>query len=352
MITSSQLILLVISAFVIADATVTVKKDAQYKAMLSAGRLLQENRYNFVTITPESHKRVLARTTEKVNSLRDVFGWSRSFTLGEAHKAGLNDSMINLLQENDILSSHNDLLKSNVRFSSAASLHQKVHADLELLFMHSSFPTDQENSIFFGPDSYRYLIFLRDHVGTRHFKSAIDIGAGSGVGGLFFCNSADNIVLTDINDVTFKYAAVNARLNNCKSKVTFIKSDIMKSLSNQKFDLIVSNPPYMVDTSREKVRVYRNGGGNRGIELSVRIVRESIPHLEDGGIFALYTGVPIVNGIDVFWEEIKDELLRSDEFSEVKYYEIDADVWGEELSTDVYGDVDRIAVTGLVIKKK
>jgi methylase of polypeptide subunit release factors len=317
--------------------------------MVALGRLLQKQNYKFITVTPESHKRILKRKQSEPITIRDIFGWSKQFP---NNTDVLDSSMIESLRSNRLLSQSGNDLKSTVRFSSAASLKQTSHTDPEMLFMHSSFPTEQEQSIFFGPDSYRYLNFLRDKVGDKKFKNVVDIGAGSGVGGLFFKDNADQIILTDINDAAFQYAAVNAELNNCADKIKLIKSDIMKDVEKQEFDLIVSNPPYMVDTSRDVVRAYRNGGGDRGIDLSVRIVRESIPFLAHGGILALYTGVPIVNGVDVFWDEIKDELKTNPNIEQVDYYEIDVDVFGEELSTEVYGDVDRIAVTGLTLKMK
>jgi len=50
--------------------------------LLQLGRLLQDADYRFVTITPESHRRVTARASGKARSLRDVFGWNLPFEEG------------------------------------------------------------------------------------------------------------------------------------------------------------------------------------------------------------------------------------------------------------------------------
>jgi methylase of polypeptide subunit release factors len=59
------------------------------------------------------------------------------------------------------------------------------------------------------------------------------------------------------------------------------------------FDLIISNPPYLVDKSR---RLYRHGGGAWGCNLGLRIVQEGLTKLGPGGKLLLYTGTPIVEG--------------------------------------------------------
>ncbi len=43
-------------------------------------------------------------------------------------------------------------------------------------------PTAERDAVFFGPDTYRFAIFLRHHV--QQAARAVDIGCGSGAGGL------------------------------------------------------------------------------------------------------------------------------------------------------------------------
>ena len=61
------------------------------------------------------------------------------------------------------------------------------------------------------------------------------------------------------------------------------------------FDLIISNPPYLVDPL---ARVYRHGGGELGSALSVEIAVQGVDRLAPGGRLLLYTGsgVPLDAG--------------------------------------------------------
>ena len=112
-------------------------------------------------------------------------------------------------------------------------------------------------------------------------------------------------------------------------------------------DVIISNPPYLVDEDR---RLYRHGGGELGITLGLRIAKESMAKLVPGGCLVLYSGTPIVNGADAFFESLRPVLqLYASHFV---YEEIDPDVFGEELDRPAYAHVDRIAAVGLTVIKR
>ncbi len=127
-------------------------------------------------------------------------------------------------------------------------------------------------------------------------------------------------------------------------EASFRQCDLFTDL-DETFDLIVANPPYLVDP---QARLYRHGGGALGSELSIRIVREGISHLAAGGRLILYTGSPIVRGRDLLREAI-DAATRGTAVS-FTYVELDPDVFGEELEMPAYQEVDRIAVVGVVLK--
>jgi SAM-dependent methyltransferase len=300
--------------------------DAKDLALLSLGRELQARNYCFTTITPTSHYRVNARPDSTASPLQRVFGWSRSFKPIE-----IPSKMIGLLSEAGELREQDDLLYSNVRFSSLG----------EHLFAHSAFPTEAPDSVFFGPDTYRFARALRHAV--RDLPAAasftiVDIGCGSGAGGV----TAD-VILSDINPKALRYSRINAQLNGVPNARTAL-SDVFDSI-NEGAHLIISNPPYLVDRS---ARLYRHGGGNFGFELSLRIVEESIDRLYPGGVLFLYTGTPIVDGVDQFFAALRPHL--EGQGRDFTYEEIDPDVFGEELETAPYDRVDRIAVVALTIR--
>jgi methylase of polypeptide subunit release factors len=111
-------------------------------------------------------------------------------------------------------------------------------------------------------------------------------------------------------------------------------------------DLVLANPPYLRDELR---RTYRDGGGELGETLSLRIVSEAAQRLARGGTLILYTGAAIVDGEDVFLRKATALLERSG--MTFTYEELDPDVFGEELSKPAYASVDRIAAVLLRAEK-
>ena len=284
------------------------------------GQALHETGYAFVTPTPETHRRVLARGGEARN-LRDVFGWNRPFAPDV-----LPPRLLSLLEEAGATERSGPLLRSRVRFSSLGSL----------LLAHSAYPTTEQDAVFFGPDTYRFASFLEARAAGR-VGAVADVGCGTGAGGLLMAARAASVVLLDINPVALKFARANCELNGLAAGIE--QSDVLSGAAGP-LDLIIANPPYLSDPLR---RAYRDGGGDLGTGLSVRFVREALDRLTPGGRLLLYTGTPVVGGEHVLWRHLAPllERIRYD------YRELDPDVFGEELDRPPYAGVERIAVVGL-----
>jgi release factor glutamine methyltransferase len=293
------------------------------EALLQLGRALRASGYRFVTVTPESHRRVHGRA-EKVPTLRDVFGWSRPFGRGDI--PGL---LFDLLVSAGALVVRGERFLSAVRFSSLG----------EDLFVHSAYPTSDPGAVFFGPDTYRFcgaIARLR-----RASKRCIDVGCGSGAGGIVAARAgARSVVLADVNEDALSLARVNAALAGVD--VAIVRSDVLVAVEGS-FDLVISNPPYLVDAQH---RTYRDGGGAFGEALSVRIASEALARLEPGGTLLLYTGTAIVDGEDTFRRAVAPVVARAGATS--TYEELDPDVFGEELDQLSYAEVERIAAVVLV----
>jgi len=148
----------------------------------------------------------------------------------------------------------------------------------------------------------------------------------------------------DINPLALRYTAINAALAGV-SNVSVEPSDLLEGISGT-FDLIVVNPPYMLDAGE---RTYRHGGGALGAELSLRIVEQARERLSPGGSLLLYTGVAIVEGQDALLEAIRLR-LAGPEWAWV-YREIDPDVFGEQLLEPGYERVERIAAVSLTVNR-
>jgi methylase of polypeptide subunit release factors len=170
----------------------------------------------------------------------------------------------------------------------------------------------------------------------------VDVGCGAGVGGLSITDRAQRVVLADVNERALRDARVNARLAAVDAEIR--ASDVLASVDGS-IDVVIANPPYLVDRER---RLYRDGGGTRGEALGVRMAREALARLEPGGTLVLYTGTAIVDGCDTFRAAVEPALAGA---REVLYEELDPDVFGEELDQPGYEDVERIAAVGLVARR-
>ncbi len=310
------------------------KQDA---ALLALGEALREIGYRFTTPTPATHALVNARDSSRVGkSLTDVFGWSRPFDL-----TLLPPKIADLATTAGAIERVEIGWRSRVRFSTLDGL----------LFLHSAFPTSGPDAVFFGPDTYRFARLLKTIASEPVSKSlrVIDIGCGSGAGGIYLSRLLRHrcdvdLVLGDINPQALRTSRINAALNGCRADVA--ESDVLENIDGHA-DIIMANPPYLVDGAK---RLYRHGGGEYGGDLSLRIVEESLSRLRSGGRLVLYTGSAIVDGVDTFRQQVEPLLERA--ALPYSYEEIDPDVFAEELREGPYQRADRIAVIGLIVRQE
>jgi SAM-dependent methyltransferase len=293
-------------------------------ALLRLGRELRAGGYHFTTVTPETHARVNRRPGNAVaRSVRDVFGWSRPFP-----REVMPERLMGLLHAAGVLEQCGELWRSRVRFSCY---------DGEL-FVHSAFPTDAVDSVFFGPDTYRMADAAT--AGLRGgTKRVADIGCGTGAAAIAIAKRVPRaeVLAVDLNDTALRYARVNAALAGVDN-VRAEHSDLLTGVDGS-FDLIVSNPPFMIDPAG---RAYRDGGGPGGHEVSLRIIDTARTRLAPGGSLVLFSGAGIVEGRDPLLEAATRRLAGSG--LTWSYREVDPDVYGEELDGPAYAWADRIAV--------
>ena len=302
--------------------------------LVALAALLRQQSYRFITVTPATHGRVLKRpATQAAVTLRDVFGWSKTFRAGE-----IDATVLAQMEKAGVLRDDQGALRSDVRVSSID----------EQLYFHSAYPTEDADAVFLGPDTYRFLRAAGhaiDHLGGD-VRRAVDIGCGAGPGAIMLARRFPQaeVFAVDINSKALALTQVNSVLAGT-ANVQCRHSDMLNDLDGQ-FDLIIANPPYLLDAGE---RAYRHGGGELGAGLSLKIVEAAIARLAPGGTLLLYTGVAIDNGDDPFLKQA-GILLEAARLS-WKYEEIDPDVFGEELDTPAYAGVDRIAAVLLLARK-
>jgi SAM-dependent methyltransferase len=303
-------------------------------ALLDLARAVRGTDYRFVTVTPATHERVNRRSGNAwARNLADVFGWSRPFRTGV-----LPQDAFELAKRAGVLAPHEDGWRSLVRFSSLD----------DELFVHSAYPTTEVDAVFFGPDTGRLVeavtAYLPGH--DRPIHRAADIGCGAGAGTIAVAKRAHEaeVIGVDINPAALRATALNAALAGVTNVVSRA-SDMLHDLEGE-FDLIISNPPFMVDAAE---RAYRHGGGPLGAGLPLACVDAAVERLAPGGVLVLFTGVMVVEGETPFRDEAARRLATGG--LAWSYREVDPDVYGEELDNPGYAQADRIGLAVLTAKK-
>ncbi len=118
---------------------------------------------------------------------------------------------------------------------------------------------------------------LREEVGT-----ALDLGTGCGVQALHLARHSRRVVATDVNGRALRIARFNAALNDVEDRVEVRDGSYFGPVAGERFDLVVTNPPFVISPATGERLVYRDSGlpGDRVVE---DIVRAAPAHLAPGG---------------------------------------------------------------------
>ena len=130
-------------------------------------------------------------------------------------------------------------------------------------------------------------------------ESSADICTGSGCLGILLANAFPNaaIDVVDISPDAIAVANINITNYGLQEQITAIQSDMFSALTGKKYDLIISNPPYVDAPSMTQLPAeYRNepqlalGSGKAGLDHTHTILREAANYLNDGGILVVEIG--------------------------------------------------------------
>lgn len=136
-------------------------------------------------------------------------------------------------------------------------------------------------------------ITMRQPVGR-----ALDLGTGCGVQSLHLVRHAAEVVATDLNPRALELARVGAELSS--ARISFLEGSLFEPVAGELFDLIVSNPPYVMSPPGGERLTYREGDLVAD-GLVEAIVRGAPAHLAPGGSLQLLTNWAILDG--VAWED-------------------------------------------------
>ena len=105
-----------------------------------------------------------------------------------------------------------------------------------------------EHSLFSPNDIDKGTVTMLSKIEFKPGQKILDLGCGYGVIGIYAAHfsGAENVTMIDINPIAVEFAKKNAIYNNL-DVINIFQSDGLHNVSQQDFDLILSNPPYHAD---------------------------------------------------------------------------------------------------------
>jgi ribosomal protein L3 glutamine methyltransferase len=154
----------------------------------------------------------------------------------------------------------------------------------------------------------------------REVTRALDLCAGSGCIGIAMAahHPLWDVDLADISEDALALASENIARHQLGDRVRAVHSDLFQSLAGERYDLIVSNPPYVTDTEYaalpgEYAHEPKLGlaAGQDGLDFALRILRDASDHLSDKGLLIVEVGeseralVELLPAVPFVWIEFR-----------------------------------------------
>jgi ribosomal protein L3 glutamine methyltransferase len=133
----------------------------------------------------------------------------------------------------------------------------------------------------------------------RHVERALDLCTGSGCIGIAMAeyNPEWQVDIVDISDEALSLARENIAFQHVEGRVEAIQSDLFAGVAGRKYDLIVSNPPYVTEDEYaalpgEYAHEPKLGltSGADGLDLCLRMLDEAAGHLTEDGLLIVEVG--------------------------------------------------------------
>ena len=127
----------------------------------------------------------------------------------------------------------------------------------------------------------------------------LDLCTGSGAIAISIAKYVQNVKIyaVDISKKALEMAKQNATLNGVTNNIKFIESNLFDKIKDQKFDIIVSNPPYVPTNDIKKLPIDVQNephlaldGGKDGLDFYRKIAKEGYKYLNRQGYICLEIG--------------------------------------------------------------
>jgi hypothetical protein len=130
--------------------------------------------------------------------------------------------------------------------------------------------------------------------------SALDLGTGCGIQAMHAARHAKRVIATDISTRAIEIAGLNAQLNSI-TNIEFRLGNLFEPVAGERFDHIVSNPPFVITPRVEGIPAYEyRDGGMVGDALVASVIRGLAEYLEPGGVAQLLGNWEYRAGEDAF----------------------------------------------------
>ncbi len=130
-------------------------------------------------------------------------------------------------------------------------------------------------------------------------KRILDLCTGSGAIAISLAKYIENsqLTATDISQEALNIAEKNAENNNVEKQIAFLPSDLFEELPREKYDIIVSNPPYIkrevikrLEKEVQREPLMALDGGWDGLDFYRKIIHQADEFLKYGGYLCLEIG--------------------------------------------------------------
>lgn len=145
---------------------------------------------------------------------------------------------------------------------------------------------------------------------TNNFKNVLDIGTGSGCIACTIAKNTDATVLgVDISSDALRVALDNVTKLGINNRAVFRKSDLFKKVrEEEKFDIIISNPPYIphdVELSEEVMKEPELAlrADENGLEFYRKITEKAPEFLKENGWLMYELGIGESGAVKAFMQE-------------------------------------------------
>jgi len=132
-----------------------------------------------------------------------------------------------------------------------------------------------------------------------HVTDALDLCTGSGCLAILMAHAFENaqIDAADISAQALAVAHKNVQDYGLEQRIELIESNLFSALSGKRYDLIISNPPYVNAESMQRLpQEYRHepekalASGDDGLDATRKILQQAARHLTDDGILVVEIG--------------------------------------------------------------